>query len=126
MTAPHQRSSVDGVLGGHERRIGILEAVPGGATPCGDWVEPTLINSWANAGSPFDDIAYRLCDGDTLEFKGHITGGDSGTIAFYLDADYWPAKDLSTCTDVITGGEPGVAQIYVTSATGAITVTTIV
>lgn len=126
MTAPVERPSVDGVLGNHSKRIGILEATPGGATPCGDWVEPTLINDWANAGDPFDDIAYRICDGDTLEFKGHVTGGASGSIAFILDAGYIPEKDLSTCTDVITDPVPGVAQIYVTAATGAVTITVII
>lgn len=125
MTAPYKRTTLDGVLGNHDKRIGILEAVPGGASPCGDWVEPTLINSWVNAGGTFDDIAYRLCEGNTLEFKGHITGGSSGSIAFILDAAYWPDADLSTVTDVITGATPGIAQIYVTASTGAVTITTI-
>mgnify|MGYP001317617677 FL=1 len=31
MTAPYQRSSVEGVLGNHEKRVGILEAVSLGA-----------------------------------------------------------------------------------------------
>jgi hypothetical protein len=122
MTAPYRRTDAVDVAGDHQRRINVLEALSGG---CGNWVEPTLINSWTNAGPPFDDIAYRLC-GSTLEFKGHITGGASGTIAFILDAGYWPPKDLSCVTDVITLAVPGVAQIYVTAATGAVTVTSII
>jgi hypothetical protein len=122
VTAPYRRTDAVDVAGDHQRRINILEATSGG---CGNWVQPTLINSWANAGAPYDDIAYRLC-GTTLEFKGHITGGASGSIAFVLDAAYWPTKDLSTVTDVITTGTPGVAQIYVTAASGSVTVTTII
>jgi hypothetical protein len=122
MTAPYRRTDAVDVLGNHERRVSILEALSGN---CGNWVEPTLINSWANAGAPYCDIAYRLC-GTTLEFKGHITGGASGTVAFILDATYWPSCDLSTCTDVITLTTPGVAQIYVSSTTGEVTVTQII
>ena len=122
MTAPYRRTDAVDVLGNHERRVSILEALSGN---CGNWVEPTLINSWANAGAPFCDIAYRLC-GTTLEFKGHITGGASGTVAFILDAAYWPSCDLSTATDVVTASTPGVAQIYVAAASGSVTVTTII
>ena len=116
-------TNVPGTLGDHQRRIQILEAVvPGGS--CGAWQIPTLINSWTNAGTPYCDIAYRLC-GDELEFMGHVTGGASGTIAFYLDSDFWPDCDLSTITDVIAT-PLGAAQIYVASADGAVTITTII
>lgn len=125
MTAPYRRTDAVDVLGNHERRVSILEANPGGSGVCGEWVEPILVNSWVNAGAPYCDIAYRLC-GNTLEFKGHITGGSSGTVAFTLGAGYIPACDLSTCTDVVTITTPGVAQIYVDSTTGEVTVTTII
>ena len=35
MTAPYQRTSVEGVLANHEKRVGILEAVPVNTTPGG-------------------------------------------------------------------------------------------
>jgi hypothetical protein len=89
------------------------------------WVIPTLINGWSNAGAPYDDIAYRHA-GTNLEFKGHVTGGASGTIAFYLQAAYWPTKDLSTITDVVTGTTPGAAQIYIRASDGAVLITTII
>jgi hypothetical protein len=123
MTAPYRRTDAVDVIGNHERRVSILEALSG--NNCGDWVEPTFINSWANAGAPFCDVAYRLCGVDTLEFKGHCTGGASGTVAFYLDAEYWPLCDLSTCTDVVTASTPGVAQIYVSAADGSVTITSV-
>lgn len=94
-------------------------------TGTGNWQIPTLINSWENAGAPFDDIAYRQGPSG-LEFKGHITGGSSGSIAFYLSAAWWPTKDLSTITDVVTATTPGAAQIYVAAADGAVTVTSVI
>ncbi len=96
----------------------------GSGVACGEWQIPTLINGWSNAGSPFCDIAYRMC-GDELEFMGHVTGGASGTIAFYLDSDFWPDCDMSTITDVIAS-PLGAAQIYVAAADGAVTITTII
>jgi hypothetical protein len=123
VTAPYRRTDAIDVAGDHQRRINILEANTGGG--CGDWVEPILVNSWANAGAPYCDIAYRLC-GTTLEFMGHITGGASGTVAFTLQPEYVPSCDLSTCTDVIQLTTPGVAQIYVAAADGSVTITTIV
>ena len=64
MTAPNVRSSVEGVLGNHEKRIGILEAVNPSATAA------SLPSAWAsgatqnvsNAGGlniPFDTIAWN-------------------------------------------------------------------
>jgi len=107
--------------------------LPGGSDPIlglasgiGPWQIPSLINGWANAGLPYDDIAYRSGPSG-LEFKGHITGGTSGTIAFYLAAAYWPSKDLTTITDVVKlTPPPGAAQIRITASSGAVTVTTIV
>lgn len=106
-----------------ENRVSNLERRP--SSGCGAWVTPTLINSWANAGSPYCTVEYRKC-GSTLEFKGHISGGASGSIAFYLDAAYWPTCDLSTVTDVVRPTTPGIAQIYVAASNGAVTITNIV
>ena len=126
MTAPYRRDTEASVLGDHQQRIRILEAeLGGGGFDLEVWIEPTLINSWANAGAPYDDIAYRTTPLG-LEFKGHITGGSSGTIAFYLNGAHWPTKTLSTITDVITLTTPGAAQILVSSADGSVTVTTII
>lgn len=96
-----------------------------GGINAGPWVAPTLINSWINAGPPYDDIAYRLIGDDVLAFKGHITGGASGSIAFYLDSAYWPDKDLSTITNVVSTSLPGSAQIYIKASDGSVTVTVI-
>jgi hypothetical protein len=124
MTAPYRRTDSIDVLGNHERRVSILEALAG-SDNCGAWQTPIFVNSWDNAGAPFCDVAYRLC-GTTLEFMGHCTGGASGTVAFYLDGAYWPSCDLSTATDIVTLTTPGIAQIYVAAADGSVTITTIV
>ena len=124
MTAPVRRTTVPTAVGENRRRIRALEASAGGLN-IGPWVYPTFVNSWANAGLPFDDVAYRLTP-ISLEFKGHCTGGVSGTIAFYLNAAYWPAFDLTTITDVVTSSVPGAAEIYVAAVDGAVTITTVV
>lgn len=125
MTAPNVRSTVEGVLDEHVVRIRRLEAARGGGLSIGPWIAPTFVNGWANAGVPFDDVAYRLTP-ISLEFKGHCTGGASGTIAFYLLAAYWPAFDLSTITDTVTPSTPGAAEIYVFSVDGGVRITTII
>lgn len=109
-------------LGDHQTRIRRLEAAaPPEGCEVGEWVEPTLVNGWANAGAPFCDIAYRLtCI--SLDFRGHISGGADGTIAFYLDSDYWPECDKSTITDVVAS-PPSAAEIYISAADGSVTIT---
>jgi len=97
-----------------------------GGIDAGPWVFPTLINGWANAGAPYDNIAYRLIGDDVLAFKGHITGGDSGTVAFVLGSEYRPLKDLSTITNVVSASTPGAAQVYIKASDGTVTVTLLV
>jgi hypothetical protein len=112
------RPSVPRKLGNLDGRVGVMEA------GLGPWVYPPLINSWVDAGLPFSDLAYRRGLGpQSLEFKGHITGGASGTVAFILDVDYWPDNDLSFLTDVGDVGAFMVGRILVDSTTGEVTVT---
>jgi len=97
---------------------------PVGSTASGDWVSPDFINGWVNPGLPYATTQYRM-GVSGLEFKGHLTGGASGTIAFYLLPAWVPTRLLSTATDVIKPGTPGVAQLKVTEGTGAVTITRI-
>jgi hypothetical protein len=126
---PPGRDSDGARIAGLRRDVEWLKKRPPGGGIIGEWIVPTLINGWVNAGSPFADIAYRVDgEGDTalMLFRGHITGGSSGTIAFYVDPLYWPDDDLSTITDVVTVALPGAAQIYVRASDGAVILTTIV
>jgi hypothetical protein len=67
-------------------RIAALERASGGTrTP---WTAPTLLNSWVNYGSGFQDCQYRRV-GDMVQVRGLIK---SGTIAviFNLPAGFRP------------------------------------
>ncbi len=86
------------------------------------WIDVSFQNSWANEGSPFFDVQYRW-GVSGLEFRGHMSGGSSGTVAFTLPAAYRPAADVSALTDVVTGAAPATAQIYIESSTGEATIT---
>lgn len=84
---------------------------------------PPWQNSWTHALGTYDRVAFRWDEHYRLEFKGHATGGASGTVAFTLPANWRPDKDLSFLTDVVTGGVPKAAQIFVTALTGAVKIT---
>lgn len=48
------------------------------------WIAPTLGNSWSNLGSGNQVTAYQLLANGTLEIRGVITGGTTGTPIFNL------------------------------------------
>jgi hypothetical protein len=50
-----------------------------------DWIEPTLINGWAEYNpSILGNVAYRRNETGFLEFKGALQSGSSGTVAFII------------------------------------------
>jgi len=76
-----------------------LDATPGDAdwaaiTPAvGAWQTPTLLNSWANAGGPWNPAGYRI-DRGVVRFRGLINGGAVGSVLFVLPAGFIPPADL--------------------------------
>lgn len=64
----------------------------------GDWVAPTLQNSWVNYGSGFGDAGYRMRPGGIVELRGLVTGGTYGaagtTQAFTLPEGYRPSQRM--------------------------------
>jgi hypothetical protein len=108
-------------LGNAVKRIAILEAVEFGG--CGPWIEPTLLNSWTNTGSPFCDAAYRVCS-IGIQMRGAIEGGADGTVAFELDAADWPECDKVVVTAMI-GSPLGLATLYLSASDGSVTVTAV-
>lgn len=113
MTRPIKRPSVPGILQDHQNRLRALEAV------AYTWYYPTLLNGWANVGFPYYDIAYRRGFGwRTLEFRGHIQGGASGTVAWIIDeallnAEVLPEENISFLTDVLVGTDARIARVVV-------------
>ncbi len=52
------------------------------------WLNPTLNSPWT-FDSAYDSVAYRL-RGNTVQFKGTMTGGASGSVAFSVPENYGP------------------------------------
>lgn len=123
-------------LAGHDRDNRALFArriVPG------RWIIPELLNGWENAGDPYEDIAYRRGLGSTIEFRGHIQGGASGSVAFIIPTPDIPADinqldgeisplysllgDVSFLTDIVNGVGFSVARVYINNTTGEVTIT---
>ncbi len=84
---------------------------------------PPWLNGWTHALGTYDRVAFRWDEHWRLEFKGHATGGTSGTNAFVLPAEFEIPKDASFLTDVVTAAVPKTAQIYITAATRAVKIT---
>lgn len=102
----------------HKQRIRALEAQHH------RWIEPVFTNGWTNAGPPYDDVAYRYgLSPKTLEFKGHLVPGSSGTSAFTLEENYRPTKDVSWLTDILVGGSFMVARVQIVAASGNVVIT---
>ncbi len=52
------------------------------------WINPILNSPWTFDGA-YDSVAYRL-RGNTVQFKGVMTGGASGSVAFSVPTYYGP------------------------------------
>lgn len=87
----------------------------------GLWITPTLLNGWMNAGSPYHDLQYRL-GADEVEFRGHITGGVSGTVAFNFPLTDRLSTDWEVLLEYDSSGTPGVAMASCNVGTGDVTV----
>lgn len=56
------------------------------------WIAPTLINSWADYGSPEAPAGYCIDPLGFVHLRGSIAGGTSGSVAFVLPSGYRPAE----------------------------------
>jgi hypothetical protein len=111
-----------------QRKRGPSKWVYVGSWPTDDYTtadSPEWENGWDHAGDPFDRVAFRWDEHGRLETKGHAdsSGAASGTVAFTLPDEYWPAKDVSWLTDVVAGASPSTAQVYIAADTGEVTIT---
>lgn len=68
-----------------------------------EWNAPTLENSWANAGSPYETAGYYKDPFGQVHLKGAIGVGASGTTAFTLPSGYRPIATLRIAS-ADTGG----------------------
>lgn len=101
--------------------VGTWQVPPTSGQP-GDWPSdarlawpPQLINGWSQPDDPYAQFAYRMHMDGSLEFKGYLKGGVSGTVAIELpdaptggsvdeDGDpvggFWPPETASFLVDV--------------------------
>ena len=84
------------------------------------WIEPELLNGWAAPASPMAAVQYRYhMKTNALEFRGHLSGGVSGTIAFNIIPPFRPLYDMDSI-NTLANGEP--VNYRVSSETGDVTV----
>jgi hypothetical protein len=64
------------------------------STPDNGWIAPTLLNSWINYGSGYNDAGYRINALGEVHLKGLIKNGTTtiGTNIFLLPTGYRPAQ----------------------------------
>jgi hypothetical protein len=77
--------------------------------------EPPFLNGWANFGSSYDTLAFRMPRPDVVAFKGSAKGGaPTGPPMFTLPVGYRPLKDRRLTGVVASGGLTYAALILVT------------
>lgn len=119
---PHNPHFVDWLAHGHRdnaERIEKLET----KRVAGPWIPAVLQNSWTAAGGSYGPVAFRRYGGDILEFRGHLKGGLTGTVAFTLPRPYWPTYNRSFTTDIDSGaGLFTLARVLISAADGTVTI----
>lgn len=89
------------------------------------WVEPDLLNSFVAASGRYGAVKYRHGAHWELEFDGFldVSAATSGTVAFILEEDYWPEKDIDLLTSVRNSSTFSAAMLTVDMDNGEVTVT---
>jgi hypothetical protein len=88
-----------------------------GQLVAGAWQLPTFTNSWVAVS---EEVDYRLEPDGDVRFRGRISSGATGTVAFTLPTDFAPdwRQDFPLVTDV--AGSFGAARVL---ADGTVTIT---
>lgn len=81
------------------------------------WTNPTLLNSWANFGAPFQTAQYRKI-GDMVQLRGLIAGGTLGTNAFVLPSGFRPNAELIFAS--IQSSTANVGRVRILSTGGVV------
>jgi hypothetical protein len=80
----------------------------------GDTNEPAFTNSWTNDTASYPTTAFYKDPMGRVHLKGQVLGGNSGSAAFTLPAEYRPSALLIFAAYNVSGNT--VARVYVTSA----------
>lgn len=84
------------------------------------WQAPTLLNSWANYGSGYNDVGYYKDSLGRVHFKGLIKNGTTaaGTVLFNLPVGYRPAQNY-----ILNGRKTGGADCEIrANSDGTVTI----
>jgi hypothetical protein len=71
---------------------GGLGAYFDGSTGFGQFIAPTLINSWTNNGGSAQIAGYKRTPGGVVTLRGAVGGGVLGSVIFTLPAGFRPSK----------------------------------
>lgn len=88
---------------------------------------PPFENSFARAGAPFTGAdgfpRVRWDEHYRLEFAGVVEMGDDGAVMVTLPEDWIPDADDFWTAAVLASAVPALAQMYLDSSSGEVTVT---
>ncbi len=88
----------------------------------GVWINPTFLNGWFTNVTGKARYQYRIIFNDTIQDKGTIDGGASGTIA-YIVLPFWRPPDGNVIWHGSVQGSTLPAQFELNYLTGEVTVT---
>jgi hypothetical protein len=80
------------VIGFFKDLGGGLGAYFDGSTGFGQFIAPTLINSWTNNGGSAQIAGYKRTPGGVVTLRGAVGGGVLGSVIFTLPAGFRPSK----------------------------------
>lgn len=86
---------------------GILRGASPAAISPTTWAAPTLINSWANFGSPHSPAGYLVDALGFVHLRGLIKSGTAGSNAFVLPTGYQPANEVIIAVMANNGAATG-------------------
>lgn len=75
------------------------------------WTAPTLLNSWANTGSPYQTTRYAIQSPGVVHVQGTVTGGTSGADIFVLPFGFRPEASLTFTSANILSGSVAVIRV---------------
>jgi hypothetical protein len=95
----------------------LIEIRPTELPRAGDWIAPTLLNSWVNFGGGFNNAGYYKDPFGVVRLRGMVKSGVVGNAVFNLPAGYRPANEELFVA--ISNGALGRVDVYPSGDVGA-------